>query len=97
MRVEFANRALADLQKLSTDSRASFGAAVSLELEARIRQVVAHVATNPLAAQRVDERPGVHVVPLIRYPYKILYRVLKDRIRVLHIRHTSRRPWLQKR
>jgi plasmid stabilization system protein ParE len=35
----------------------------------------------------------VRVVLLIRYPYKIFYRILQDRIRILHIRHTSRRPW----
>ena len=35
----------------------------------------------------------MHVIPLVRYPYKIFYRILADRIRILHIRHTSRRPW----
>ncbi len=39
----------------------------------------------------------MHVIPLIRYPYKIFYRVFEDAIRVLHIRHASRRPWTRER
>jgi plasmid stabilization system protein ParE len=92
MKVEFSNRATADLRKVSSNSLA-FGDAVAFAVEARIRAVVARIAEHPQAAQRVTERPGVHVVPLVRYPYKIFYRVLDDRVRILHIRHTSRRPW----
>jgi plasmid stabilization system protein ParE len=66
---------------------------VSLAVEARIREVIAHIATHPASAAPVAERPGMRVAPLIRYPYKIFYRVLEDRVRVVHIRHTSRRPW----
>jgi plasmid stabilization system protein ParE len=37
----------------------------------------------------------VRVVPLLRYPYLIFYEITQSgTIRVLHIRHTSRRPWL---
>jgi plasmid stabilization system protein ParE len=39
----------------------------------------------------------VHMAPLIRYPYKVFYRALGDRIRILHIRHTARRPWTRER
>ena len=92
MKVEYSNRATSDLQKIAADSRA-FGVAVALAVEARISSVIAHIAQNPLASPEVHDRPGVHVIPLIRYPYVIFYRVLGDRIRVLHIRHTSRRPW----
>jgi plasmid stabilization system protein ParE len=92
MKIEFSNRATADLRKVSSDSLA-FGDAVAIAVEARIRAVVTRIADHPQAAQRVTQRPGVHVVPLVRYPYKIFYRVLDDRVRILHIRHTSRRPW----
>jgi toxin ParE1/3/4 len=69
------------------------GETVTAALEARIRQVISHIAEHPEAAPRVGERPGVHVVSLIRYPYRIFCRILPDRIRILHIRHSSRRPW----
>jgi hypothetical protein len=35
----------------------------------------------------------VHVVPLVRYPFKIFYRVLEGRVRIQHIRHGARRAW----
>ena len=92
MKVEYSNRATADLRKVSNASR-PYGEAVTAAVEARIRQVVAQIAEHPEAAPRVEDRPGVHVIPLIRFPYKIFYRILTDRIRILHIRHTSRRPW----
>jgi plasmid stabilization system protein ParE len=96
MKVEFTKRATADLLKISADSRA-FGDAVTAAVERRIRQIIAHIAAHPEMAARVIERPGMHVIPLIRYPYKIFYRVLEDRVRILHIRHASRRPWTRHR
>jgi toxin ParE1/3/4 len=96
MKVEYTKRAVADLRKVSADSRV-FGEAVTAAVEARIHQIIAHIAARPKAAARVVERPGMHVIPLIRYPYKIFYRVLEDRVRILHIRHTSRRPWTRDR
>jgi plasmid stabilization system protein ParE len=76
MKVEYTNRAIADLRKISADSRAVFGDAVALALESRIRDVVAHISGNPEAAPRVIERMGVRMFPLIQYPYKVFYRVL---------------------
>jgi toxin ParE1/3/4 len=96
MKVEYSKRAAADLRKASADSRA-FGEAVAAAVELRIRQIIAHIADHPEGAARVIERPGMHVIPLIRYPYKIFYRVLEDRVRILHIRHTSRRQWTRER
>ena len=92
MKVEYTARAVADLRKISSDSRAAFGDAVVAALEVRVRTVVGHIAEHPEAAPRVVERPGVRVFPLIRYPYRIFNRVLDDRVRILHIRNTSRRP-----
>jgi toxin ParE1/3/4 len=93
MKVEYSNRAVADLRKISTDSRRAFGDQVAEALEARIRAVVEHISRQPWIAPEVEQRPGLHVAPLVRYPFKIFYRVFEDRVRIQHIRHTSRRPW----
>jgi toxin ParE1/3/4 len=93
MKVEYSNRALSDLRKISVDSRRIFGERVAAELGARIETIVERIRQAPESAPRVEQRSGVRVVLLIRYPYKILYRVVSDRVRILHIRHTSRRPW----
>lgn len=94
MKVEYSNRALADLRKLSAGSQATFGHRVAAALETRIRAIVEQIRQAPESAPRVEQRPGVRVVPLIRYPYKIFYRIADDTVRILHIRHTSRRPWV---
>jgi len=41
-------------------------------------------------ARVVDERPDVRVVPLVRYPYRIFYRVADEAVEILHIHHASR-------
>ena len=97
MRIEYSNRAVADLRKASADSRRRFGNSVAAALEVRIRDLVAHLAENPEAGSQIPARPGARMAPLVRYPYKIFYRILQDRILVLHIRHTSRRSWIPKR
>jgi toxin ParE1/3/4 len=97
MKVEYSNRALADLRKLSAGSQATFGHRVAAALETRIRAIVEQIRQAPESAPRVEQRPGVRVVPLIRYPYKIFYRIADDTVRILHIRHTSRRPWENER
>jgi plasmid stabilization system protein ParE len=86
--------AIADLRRLSVDSRRAFGDRVAENLEARIRAVINRISSAPLSAPEVEGRPGTHVVPLIRYPFKIFYRVLDDRVRIQHIRHTARRTWV---
>jgi hypothetical protein len=45
---------------------------------------------GPESARRIPERPGVRVVPLIRYPYKIFYHVVGDTVEILHIHHAAR-------
>jgi toxin ParE1/3/4 len=93
MKVEYSNRAVADLRNISADTRRAFGDRVAEALEARIRAVVEHISRQPWIAPEVEQRPGLHVAPLVRYPFKIFYRVFEDRVRIQHIRNTSRRPW----
>jgi toxin ParE1/3/4 len=96
MKVEFSNRVLTDLREISAASQA-YGDQVAAAVEARIREIIMHIAEYPEAAPRVEQRLGVRVIPLVRYPYKLFYRVFADRVRILHIRHTSRRPWISGR
>jgi plasmid stabilization system protein ParE len=36
---------------------------------------------------------GVHALYLGRYPYIVYYRVGRDEISIVHIRHAARRVW----
>jgi plasmid stabilization system protein ParE len=92
MKVEYSKRAATDLRKVSADSLA-FGERVTSAVEVRIREIVEQIRKHPESRPGVAQRPGVRVALLVRYPYKIFYRVLDDRVRIVHIRHTARRPW----
>jgi toxin ParE1/3/4 len=61
--------------------------AASLEVAIRI------IANHPFGARKTG-RPLLFVKIVRRYPYKIFYRVRDDAIEIVHIRHTSRRPWI---
>jgi toxin ParE1/3/4 len=62
-------------------------------VERRIRAVLGILSQWPESAPAVAQRPKVRVAPLIHYPYRIFYLVTESAIEVIHIRHTSRRPW----
>ena len=46
-------------------------------------------------APATDE-PGVRELTLARYPYKIYYEVADEEVRILHFRHSQRRPRVRK-
>lgn len=93
MKVEYSRRAVGDIRKILADSNRTFGLRVAQALGSRIRAVVDRIGRDPLSAPQVEQRSGIYVVPLIRYPFKIFYRILDDRVKIMHIRHTARRPW----
>jgi toxin ParE1/3/4 len=55
----------------------------------RLRSVFSRIRQWPEGAQEVEGRPGVRVVPLFRYPYKIFYRRTGDAIEILYIHHVA--------
>jgi hypothetical protein len=50
------------------------------------------IAAWPEAAQTVADRPGIRTVPLVRYPFRIFYRLADDQLEILHIHHAARAP-----
>ena len=93
MRVEYSKRATSDLRQIAAYYAHSGNPAVAVRIVARMQEVAAHITGSPLSGRPVDQRPGVGVVLLVNYRYKIFYRVAGDAIRIIHIRHTSRRPY----
>jgi toxin ParE1/3/4 len=59
-------------------------------LERRIEAAITRIGQWPESARQVAQRPGIRVVPLIRYPYRIFYRISDDKIEILHIHHAAR-------
>jgi toxin ParE1/3/4 len=93
MMVEYSKRAIADIRQIAAYHARSGSPAVAERIAARIQEVVVQITRSPLSGRSVVQRPGVRVVLLVNYRYKIFYRVAGDTIRILHIRHTSRRPY----
>ena len=93
MRVEYSKRAVADLRQIAAYYNRSGNPALAERVAARIQEVVARIAEFPVSGRAVPQRPGVRVVPLLSYRYKIFYRVIRDSVLIVHIRHTSRRPY----
>lgn len=92
MKVIYTAAALRDLEEIA-DWLAVHYPTILPTVERRIRAVVARIGQWPESAQQSDKRPGVRIVPVARYPYKIFYRITADAVEILHIHHTARRPW----
>ena len=93
MRVEYSKRALADLRQIAAYYARSGNSAIADRIAERIQEIIARIAVSPLSGRAVVGRPGVRVALLPSYRYKIFYRVAGDAVRIVHIRHTSRRPY----
>jgi plasmid stabilization system protein ParE len=93
MNVEFAPRATRDLQEIGLYYRTVAGEAIAIAVAQRIEHVINLIARQPKIAPLISRRSNVRVALILRYPYKIFYRVRADTVQVLHIRHTARRPW----
>jgi toxin ParE1/3/4 len=92
MKLIYSRRALADLDEITAYYAANASPATAASIGNRLGAVVDRVCRLPKAAPRVSQRSQVRVIAVIRYPFRIYYRLRGDTIDILHIRHTSRRP-----
>jgi toxin ParE1/3/4 len=93
MKIEYSQRAVSDLDQIAVCYASSGDAAAGEKIAAAIRERVAHIAEAPLFGRVIVQRPGIRLILLVRYRYKIFYRVAGTTVRIIHIRHMSRRPW----
>jgi plasmid stabilization system protein ParE len=91
MRVVYTDEALENLGQILEFIAANYPSVYGA-LEDRLRSVIVRIGEWPDSAQEVAERPGVRVVPLIRYPYKVFYRNTGEAIEILYIHHAARSP-----
>jgi toxin ParE1/3/4 len=89
MRVRYTPEAFADRERI-LEYLAERSASGARNVAATISDAVARLGDQPHSGYQTDN-PGVRVMFVVRYPYKIFYRVHSDAVEVLHIRHTSRR------
>src|SRR5262249_41680765 len=92
MKIVYSRRALADIEAIATYYSAKASPAIAQSIEQRFLEVIERIRRSPESAPRVTRRSHVRVVSVVRYPFRIFYRVRAATIDILHIRHTSRRP-----
>ena len=88
MKIRYTPRARDDLAAIYRylDQRSPAGArSVKIAIDRRIRLL----ADFPFIAPMTEE-VGVYELSMVRYPYKIYYRVETDELRIVHVRHASR-------
>lgn len=93
MKVVLSRLALAELDEiLSYIAKRSPGGARNVET--RFRHAFELIARHPEATERLEQRPDVRRLPLVRYPYVVYYEFSRDTVTVLRILHGARRqPW----
>ncbi|ERF84116.1 type II toxin-antitoxin system RelE/ParE family toxin [Bradyrhizobium viridifuturi] len=93
MKVVFSRQALTDLDEIATHYSTHASPAIAAAAERRFRDVIDRVCRAPEAAPRISQRSTVRAITVLRYPFRIFYRVRSDTIDILHIRHASRTPF----
>jgi len=88
VKVVYTEDALRDLDEILAFIDANYPA-ISSPFRLRLRAVTTRIGAWPQSAEHVAERPGVRVVPLIRYPYKVFYSS-ENAVELLHIHHVAR-------
>jgi toxin ParE1/3/4 len=73
MKVIYTDEALRDLDEILTFIASNYPS-ISTAFQKRRRSIERRIGRWPMSAEEVTQRPGVRVVPFIRYPYKIFYR-----------------------
>jgi toxin ParE1/3/4 len=89
MKVIWTEAELADLHEILTYTAETYPSLAG-PVEKRIRAVVARIGRWPESARIVDQLPEARVVPLLRYPHRIFYRVHEGQVEILHIHHPAR-------
>ena len=91
MKVWFSRQALDDLEAISAYYRTispHLANAIVFQIERRIGQL----SKYPLIAPETDE-PGIRELIVLRYPYKVYYRIDDRGLEIIHVRDARRRPW----
>jgi plasmid stabilization system protein ParE len=91
MKVRYTLRARADLDEIYVYLRERAPASAET-IKSVIERRISWLTDFPLMAPTTDE-PGIHELTLVRHPYKIYYEVQGNEVWIVHIRHTSSRPW----
>jgi len=92
MKLVYSQRAVADLNEIAEYYATRASPTISQSIQHRFVDTIDRICRAPESAPRIAQRSDVRAVTVVRYPFRIFYRVRDDTVDILHIRHTSRRP-----
>jgi toxin ParE1/3/4 len=90
MKLVFTVPALVDLDEALAYTAERYPRSLAA-LRTRLDAALEHVQTYPKSGRVLENAPGVRVVPLLRFPFRIFYRESAARIEILHIHHSARK------
>jgi len=89
MKVIYTYEALRDLDEILTFIASNYPN-ISAAFQERLQSVERRIGLWPMSAEEVTQRPGVRVVPLVRYPYKVFYQITNEAVEILYVHHAAR-------
>jgi toxin ParE1/3/4 len=92
MKLRYTAAALTDLDTIEDWQRRHWPT-THAAFESRLNAVHRHIMQFPMAASTVAKQPGLKVINLLPYPYRLFYRIVDGWIEVLHIRHVAQREF----
>lgn len=90
MRGVYTSPALDDLSDILRFIAAEFPSAHA-GFVARLRLIEHRLDRWPQSARQVAGHLDVRVIPFVRYPYRLFYRITPEAVEILHIHHAARR------
>jgi toxin ParE1/3/4 len=82
MRIAYSKRALADIRRIAAETNRVFGEKVAESLGGRIRATIEQLSREPYSGHELRQKSDVYVFTLVRYPFRIFYRVFNGGIRI---------------
>jgi toxin ParE1/3/4 len=80
MRLVYSKRALADLDQIASYYTAHAGPTIAESIGRQLFDAIVRIARYPEAAPHVSQRTQVRVATVVRYPFRIFYRVNDERL-----------------
>jgi toxin ParE1/3/4 len=92
VRIRYTRKALTQLHQIYSFIEARNPSAAR-RVNEQIKKSIARLARLPYSCRETD-RPGIRVLPIVRYPYLVFYRVdeTAQEVHILRVRHSARDP-----